>query len=376
MKTERLLAPAVVVLVLGAAAPARAASVALTTDRSGIATLTVVGEGIEVDDLRVDWAGDGSSVSVTGATARAGAGCAQDAATVRCALPARTDPLKVAPQIDVRLGAGDDRLVLSGEFAGTGSDVDGGDGADVLTAQGNVSGGAGNDVLRINKPSETLEDELDGGPGDDRLFANSEPAFLLGGPGADVLHGGPGNDALIDVGDRGSRDTIDCGGGGDVVERDRGDRVRHCRVASYDALALLNHHWAVYRGGLTVPTRLRLTTPDVGVLGSADEAVVTVVCRGAACRGARFSGRFVGTDDEPMRSFKITRGGVRVPGTQLRAVRPGAKIVVSYSVELSVYTFTKTLQFTTRAKTTPRKPKKGCFVQRPGDMRSRRVPCS
>jgi hypothetical protein len=54
------------------------------------------------------------------------------------------------------------------------------------------------------------------------------------------LHGGPGGDALIDLFDEGSRDTLICGGGEDIAERDRGEALLGCSVGSDDALATLS----------------------------------------------------------------------------------------------------------------------------------------
>ena len=204
-------------------------------------TLTITGEGTEADDLQVSSADGFTTLVVTGPTARAGEGCRQGSAEVRCPLAATLAPYLRNTTLDVNLGAGDDRLLVGPEYAarsldsGIESEISGGDGADTVTAQGRISGGRGNDVLRIN--ARSAADELDGGAGDDQLFAGGDPAVLIGGTGKDALQGGPGGDALIDLFDAGSRDTLICGGGEDIAEGDRGDALRGCWVGSDDALA-------------------------------------------------------------------------------------------------------------------------------------------
>ena len=170
---------------------------------------------------------------------------------MRCPLATTLAPYLRNTTLDVNLGAGDDRLLVGPEYAarsldsGIESEISGGNGADTVTAQGRISGGQGNDVLRIN--ARSAADELDGGAGDDQLFAGGDPAVLIGGTGKDALNGGPGGDALIDLFDEGSRDTLNCGGGEDIAEGDRGDALRGCSVGSDDALATLKYHFSVYQ---------------------------------------------------------------------------------------------------------------------------------
>jgi Ca2+-binding RTX toxin-like protein len=102
---------------------------------------------------------------------------------------------------DYLLGeAGDDRL-----FGADGNDaLNGGTGADRFSGQGGndrFSGGAGND-------------SIDGGSGADLLSGNG---------GRDTIRGGSGDDRIKARDDR--LDRISCGGGDDVVQADRGDRV-------------------------------------------------------------------------------------------------------------------------------------------------------
>jgi hypothetical protein len=63
-----------------------------------------------------------------------------------------------------------------------------------------------------------------------------------------------------------------------------------------------------------------------------------------------------------------------VPGRRIRAVLPGARITVSYRIEVGAYTFTKKLEFTTRKTRIPSK-RKICFMHWQGEA-NRRVPCS
>lgn len=90
--------------------------------------------------------------------------------------------------LSVELGDGDDR------FTGGRGIVDGGPGADVLTANGRAA-------------------DLRGGPGDDRLEGAGDSDTLTGGPGSDEMTGGGGDDVL-EPGD-GVADRVDGGAGRD-----------------------------------------------------------------------------------------------------------------------------------------------------------------
>jgi Ca2+-binding RTX toxin-like protein len=72
--------------------------------------------------------------------------------------------------------------------------LDGGDGDDLIVAEGNAFGGAGNDTIYGSFNSNVLE----GGAGDDVLFGR--PQFGPNGPDADWLIGGDGDDRLYGVG--------------------------------------------------------------------------------------------------------------------------------------------------------------------------------
>lgn len=354
-------------LAIAAAAPAPAATIETDVDESG-ARLTIKDALGEADDLQVRLSDDRKTVIVVGASARAGAGCAQQQGVVAC-------PTPYAPSVYAVLGAGDDSFVLDGRIHMQSAIwVEGGDGDDTLTAQGTVSGNAGNDVLRVNR--STGLDELYGDEGDDQLFAAEGPAALVGGDGTDGLHGGPANDALLDNEDGGTRDSFTCGGGQDLIERSAGDVVRGCPAASADVLSLLEHRWRVWRGGLTEPYRLLLRPiPALGQGGGASYAGSSwsAVCRGSACRGALFSAKDVGRMAQAKIRFRLFRGGVLVPGRRIRGVLPGARITVSYRIEVAGYVFTKSIVFTTRKTEIPSKRKR-CFMRWHGEPQ-RRVPC-
>jgi Ca2+-binding RTX toxin-like protein len=93
------------------------------------------------------------------------------------------------------------------------------------------------------------DDTQDGGPGNDRIFANLGADTTDGGPGDDVLfalarrdvhgpndltgdtvRGGPGNDR-IRVRD-GEQDTVNCGEGDDVAFLDFKDRIEDATDAN------------------------------------------------------------------------------------------------------------------------------------------------
>jgi hypothetical protein len=100
---------------------------------------------------------------------------------------------------DIHGGSGDDTVVIGG-----GGLVDGGDGDDTIymTDVGveedreAFSGGRGNDTIRYTGFDTTLTVRMDGGPGEDRLYAGPMhdelhfvPADTPAGAGRDVVHG-------------------------------------------------------------------------------------------------------------------------------------------------------------------------------------------
>ncbi|HVK56430.1 MAG TPA: calcium-binding protein, partial [Burkholderiales bacterium] len=117
-----------------------------------------------------------------------------------------------------------DRRVLDIDIAAT---VDGGDGNDTIYASNlgdNLFGGSGNDTLYGGR----LDDWLLGGDGDDVLNAGTADALALGGDG-NYLDGGAGNDLIrgregsdwLEGGD--GIDTIAGGGGDDILSGGAGN---------------------------------------------------------------------------------------------------------------------------------------------------------
>ncbi|WP_296201287.1 cadherin domain-containing protein [Sphingorhabdus sp.] len=110
-----------------------------------------------------------------------------------------------------------DRKVLDIDIAAT---VDGGAGDDTIYASNlgdNIFGGAGNDTLYGGR----LDDWLLGGDGNDVLDAGTEDLAALGGDG-NYLDGGAGNDTL--KGREGS-DWLEGGDGADIITGGAGDDI-------------------------------------------------------------------------------------------------------------------------------------------------------
>ncbi|MFD2175254.1 M10 family metallopeptidase C-terminal domain-containing protein [Rhodobacter lacus] len=158
----------------------------------------------------------------------------------------------------VSLGAGNDRYKGSGDAAGAGDTVHGGEGQDtiltgagddlvygdagndkIVTGAGNdtVSGGAGDDSITLGDGDDSFTDSadagndrvrggagnevltslgghdtLDGGAGNDRLTASNDGANLYAGAGDDTITGGTGNDYTTDGG---GSDVVSLGAGND-----------------------------------------------------------------------------------------------------------------------------------------------------------------
>ena len=99
------------------------------------------------------------------------------------------------------------------------SEIDGGLGNDRIYASQKddvVKGGAGNDYIL----GESGDDRLEGNAGDDRLYGGVGDDRIIGGEGDDRLYGGDGNDVLN--GGAGA-DILDGGAGGDVLVVGDGD---------------------------------------------------------------------------------------------------------------------------------------------------------
>ena len=119
---------------------------------------------------------------------------------------------------DVLTGtAGNDAVFLDDSY----SPFPGGTRAPRISGIERIDGGAGNDVIDLTSPDYAFGSvTLDGGDGNDTLWASSGNDVLLGGPGNDDLYGGAGQDYLM--GGSGN-DTLDGDRGNDVLEGDDGN---------------------------------------------------------------------------------------------------------------------------------------------------------
>ncbi len=135
-------------------------------------------------------------------------------------LDARSGAPRIADIEAIDAGAGNDVIDLTSTRFSYGDVVlDGGTGNDVLWAN------AGNDVLFGGDGSDTLDggaghDILQGGAGNDTLRDRTGAGLLDGGAGGDTLFGGAGNEFFL--GGTGN-DTILTGAGADVIAFNRGD---------------------------------------------------------------------------------------------------------------------------------------------------------
>lgn len=176
------------------------------------------------------------TVSDTGVTPAAGAGCASNPTTG--AAECTVSGLYI---IFVYLGDGDDSLAVDNLDGGTQFTVEAGPGGDtaeigpegeicldagagddevsITTASGPciVNGGPGRDVLR----GSSGLDRLYGGDDNDGVFGGSGSDYVYGDGGADTVHGGPGDEVLIEggLGD----DNLYGDDGSDRLDDDPGD---------------------------------------------------------------------------------------------------------------------------------------------------------
>lgn len=208
----------VVLLLLVAAVPARAATVTLAPVRGPIggSQLTLLAGPGETNRVTMTSEPTGSVLVTDSGAALTPAGtCASlDAATVRCR-PDAGAPVSIV-------------LALLGDGADTFSATTApGLGWDLLS----VNGGPGNDQLSaagVHAPALTSRFygvEIDGGPGKDEIQGSSGPDDLAGGSGSDVIHGRAGDDVLDGDGtgetetgfDAAASDLLDGGSGEDTV---------------------------------------------------------------------------------------------------------------------------------------------------------------
>ena len=278
-----------------------------------------IDDAIGSDDdvvVRIDSVQRDRRITVTSrnSTPFAGAGCAADGVSaVRCSLaapiaPGATVDPDVAVAAAVDLGAGDDKVNVSGVCGdyrgGLGNDSiesegcrgvlwDGGPGADVASGRGvdisyrsrtrpvtvtagdgmandgepgegddvrsgvsSIIGGSGGDVLDGGGTTERIL----GGPGDDELRGapwingNEGNDVITGGPGSDDLEGEAGDDVLRGLD---GNDRIDGGSGHDQVYggpgaddlRTRGSGTLDGGAGADSFTSLLPHGRQIYRGG-------------------------------------------------------------------------------------------------------------------------------
>ena len=140
-----------------------------------------------------------------GAPVQAGSGCRQ---------VARDDALCPAGRVTLRMGDGDDGVVL-----------------------------------------ETQRGLIEGGAGDDTLAGAGQDDMLVGGGGQDELRGGGGDDVLLDGGEAGTRDLYDGGAGSDTVSYEgrrtavRADLTRRSAGGTGEADQLLDVEGVTGGGG-------------------------------------------------------------------------------------------------------------------------------
>ncbi len=162
--------------------------------------------GIRTDRLTVTYdAGTNSLIFVdTNNPLPTGVGTAINANTVRVPLSALT-----TQKLTFNLGGGNDKLDISTVPSTLAIVVNGGDGDDTIYANNSgdtINTGTGNDVI-------------DGGIGNDTVFGGSGADTITGGDGVDSLSGDGGNDTLIGGNDN---DALLGGDGDDSVTGDAG----------------------------------------------------------------------------------------------------------------------------------------------------------
>ncbi|MSU54463.1 MAG: calcium-binding protein [Candidatus Staskawiczbacteria bacterium] len=181
---------------------------------NGPGQLTINGSS-EADKISVQMQGDADTSS---ATVQVIVGYGRQAAT---------KTFEAVTNVSIFGNAGNDHIKISGanlsEFFGVWTQVNGGDGNDVIRIvnfDGGVSadGGSGNDLIdashafgRFALVGSASFRFLSGGTGNDRIMGSSYSDYLQGGAGDDVINAGAGNDWL--AGDSGK--NILRGGTGD-----------------------------------------------------------------------------------------------------------------------------------------------------------------
>ncbi|HEV2813829.1 MAG TPA: calcium-binding protein [Solirubrobacteraceae bacterium] len=219
------------------ATTASASTVAIehTAIYSGGYSLRYLAAAGERNDVTMEFAnGGGHYHSVVrsadaGPVIEPGAGCrALDPHAVECAIAAETREGMENHFQSHRLELGDQDDTIRFRYpsrteSSMGAAVDGGPGADTLTAppHGGVGGGPGPDHLFA---PVTGSAGLHGGPGADVLTGSDRDDYLTGGAGPDRLVGGDGDDRLNgdDPSERilpaDAQDSLDAGAGNDALD--------------------------------------------------------------------------------------------------------------------------------------------------------------
>jgi hypothetical protein len=221
-------------LLLALAAPA--AHAATATVEAGALRITAASG--EYNAVTVAAVPGGLSVTDAGAPLILGAGCTTGtclgASRVEADLGDADDWLTLSADLpaDLRGGLGNDSITVTA-FGSESTNLDGGDGDDVLTGAGGadvINGGSGNDRLA-------------GGAGDDRID---------GGTGGDSADGGDGADSII-LRDS-VTDTATCGAGRDTVRAELLDQLDFaCERVDYGAPGRVGVLRSLTGGGRFVP---------------------------------------------------------------------------------------------------------------------------
>ena len=261
----------------------------------------------------------------------AGEGCTRDpgpAKAVRC-------PAAAVQRIVADLGSGDDRFTTYLPPAAPGLTLAGGAGRDVVlyaVAEGVTVtvDGIANDG---GKPADdNILPDVEGVSGTgaaDRLTAAATGGNLFGLSGRDTLTGGAGDDTIESLDpipcdnaeesgcEDAAADTVECGGGDDVADADRRDRVaRDCEVVAVDsriALTRRGDRFTAFRSGLVVKGgagRDRLSTGafSVTIDGGAGNDRIRGGATSSRLIGGR--GRDVITSDEEFDEILVRDGEV------------------------------------------------------------------
>jgi Ca2+-binding RTX toxin-like protein len=220
--------------------------------------------------------------------------------------------------------ASSDRRVLNIDSAAT---VDGGDGNDTIYASNkgdNLFGGAGNDIVYGGR----LDDWLLGGDGNDLLFAAGPAGGALGGDG-NYLNGGAGDDVV--TGAEGS-DWLEGGDGNDTLVGGAGDDILAGGAGVDSAWGGEGADYYLFRRGDGADT----AEDGLGDIGTADSLMALIAAKNAGSvardwagadvyseQGARYTGndRVVFGAGIGLADIQLKRSGTQgAPGMDLIVV--------------------------------------------------------